>query len=233
MSPPTTEQEFISTLTQLFLAGKQSAPFISLRLWYEDGCIKYFFTNNPPKNYELFRRNSLGPPLPASIPDEPPAPLLERNEPVQTNQNKSKRGRPARKRRRPSDQSLPSPEIPRSNGQAFHSVPEEVSDYDAERDISIASVPEQASDYEADKDISVASVPCSNSFQILADLEENEGLESCDEKNQEVEKGEGISTKTSSSDFIRECVRCKQMKLVTLYDMLCRDCWATKYVILK
>ena len=45
------EHDLVHSLTNLFLAStsKSTAQYMSLRFWHENGEIKYFFTNAPPR----------------------------------------------------------------------------------------------------------------------------------------------------------------------------------------
>ena len=68
------EANLVSKLTEVFLSAKETDSYISLRLWFEEGDLKYFFTNQPPRNIhnkqQHDKESSAPPAAAASLPTE-------------------------------------------------------------------------------------------------------------------------------------------------------------------
>ena len=201
-------QDTIRNLTDTLLCVKERVKFASLRIWFEEGELKFFLTNLPQ------RKGKRGPTydgrtvdIPASTPvdtsalDSAPAvggdPSI--NQPlgvVQQPTNPRKRGRPPRKR--PCVTSTPS------------NSPEQLRTLPSEEHTERINI----SDLSASRDFTTVDIPCSNSFQALADLDK-------DEENPEEEP----EINYRKVLFCRECpgYNSPLYKCVELY-YCCNDC---------
>ena len=197
------ESKLVSTLTDVFLSLRDINPHTSLRLWYDDGgMIKYYLTNNPLKmqNNDSTRVH--------------PSVIAQENLPEVNSINKR-----TRKRRCPVEQP-PSPEI--SRGTCSNMSREEV-----------------VSDFEADRDVSVTSIPCSNRFDVLEDdssgpVQQNDQMGQADEDKLDtgdigdvaeniLEISNGSVTAPSQN---RLCNLCKKVPVSESYHVRCEECFS-------
>ena len=154
-----TQSDILSCLITSLQKVQEDLSFVSLRIWFEEGEMKFFFTNLPPRNkrqpvISTTRTPTLPPGLNSERPIENTTPILtDQPAATQTDFQTKTRGRPPRKRRCPTSSST-SPEHLR-NATETVTTPANVS--------IISESRSPASSY---------SIPCTNSFQVLADLEE-------------------------------------------------------------
>ena len=166
----------IGCLTNILDVLKNQQPSVSLRLWYDKGTLNFFLSNLPSRNK---RRMTVSQ---DDFPDEtgvrgPPPPLLESSPPsIKTKQ----RGKKRRCNVSPPDQ------LRESSSPGGH----QVSFIDEQRDVSIVSL----------------SVPCSNSFDALTNLHDDQELEP--------ESAESLitngSVESKPSPVMMRCRRCSE-----------------------
>ena len=210
------DAELVSTLTQAFLSSKESGPFTSLRLWYEQGVLKYFFTNQPPR----INQNR---PQQTVEPQEPPLVCEDQIT------------RPTRRTRKrkcsSSDVQTSTPENLRTCESGQTEDPD-VSELDVERETSIANISCQnrfsvlAAD---DEDFDVHPVEPIHSSNISCvrvdkDLEsEHANSHNEDINNTCVPEEEDKST-TDDKSSNRMCKDCKTVRVELYYHSRCPDC---------
>ena len=171
LSPPSvatmTDIETISSLTNALSTIRLQQPLVSLRLWYDEGKLQFFFTNLPPRNKRNLPANpakytgeySTQHPPPPRVPSPPPPPV--------------KKGRG---RKRQNISSTPD----------HHSTPtEQLRSADPVIDLQPTFIEH--------RDTSIASVPCSNSFEALSNLANDDGYndQDCNSTPSETEHGDG------------------------------------------
>ena len=140
------DSETIQTLTNTLLALKRN-PFVSLRMWFEEGQLRYFLSNLPPKN----ARNSSDKTRPAKEKESDPP----NTSPVKT------RGK-GRKRQCLSSTPGNRSSEPEQLRRGRESVDLQVSVLELDREID-----------EPDDGRHNATIPCSNTFDILANLNDS------------------------------------------------------------
>ena len=150
-------QEIINSLTSTLLNIKEHQPFASLRIWFENGEIKFFLTNLPPRKG---RQSSTPTPsertvgAPESTPVDTPVENFPTDQAAPSIAPRPRtRGRPPRKR--PCTTSTPS------------SSPEQLRTRTDQTNADCANV----SIMSHNRNLSYVDIPCSNSFQVLADLD--------------------------------------------------------------
>ena len=161
--------DIINSLQDTLMTAQLHLPYVSLRVWFEGGELKFFLTNLPPRNS---KRNVISTDNPKQSQDlrvpyearastpaaavEPSPPTLPPQPP--TNSLTAGRTRPRRKRRCP-----PSPcPSPTEDLRAFHGG------------ASFNSTSAEVSNLDVTRNLSVVNIPCRNSFQILADLQDSD-----------------------------------------------------------
>ena len=150
------EEETLRALNSSFFALKQLQPLVTFRVWHEEGEVKFFLSNLAPRNKrsrpthpsrnltaQEKSKEEIQPPPP---PSPPPASLRGRGRKRQcVSTSTPDRQTELIKDDRPSD-SL------------------QISNIQEERDFSTTFL---------NQENSIPSIPCSNSFQVLSNLEED------------------------------------------------------------
>ena len=121
------DRDFINSLTTLFLSEKSKAKYVSLRLWIENGEVRYFLTNTPRR---VNHRNDQARPRTSSNHSNSPTISTPAWESSTESSRNSKQRRPCR----------PSPTSPEVVRDAPNLLPEalDTSDMDNARDRDLA-----------------------------------------------------------------------------------------------
>lgn len=175
--------EILNQLTATFTAASDQFAFTSLRVWKENNEIRFFLSNLPPRHT---RKNSSTHPSPGSSPKQDPHEQGEESDPqpaTPTLHNMQTRGRPARKRRKPSTDRTP--EIARSKETSQPNI--------------------DTSSLELERTLSIASIPCSNSFQALATLDIDDMSQDSTEDN--LKDSNQDTSMNNTQDFIKDNIK--------------------------
>ena len=173
------DSDTIQTLTNT-LTNLSSLPFISLRIWYEEGQLKYFLSNLPPRHTRKPIQEAAtvpGTEKRVNVPPPEPSPVKTRGR---------GRKRPCVNSSTPDGQSAPDPPDQMRRGSSTSTAILQVSEMEGSRE----SVCE-------DSIISV-SIPCANTFEVLSTLGD------IDQEAAEIQESE------EKSDTPPCCPRCIQ-----------------------
>ena len=211
------DAELVSTLTQAFLSSKESGPFTSLRLWYEQGVLKYFFTNQPPRINQNRPQQSV----------EPQDPHIVREDQIM---------RPTRRTRKrkcsSSEVQTSTPENLRSceSGQTDD---HDVSELDDERETSVANiscqnrfsvlVADEDDDVHPEEPVPSSNISCARVDEDLEYERTNSYSEDLNNGNVCVAQEEDKSTSDDRSSN-RMCIDCKIVRVELYYHSRCPDC---------
>ena len=192
-----------STLIKNFKCAKQHSTYVSLRIWYQNGELRFFLTNSPPKNnLEATKSN-----VPASTPSSQHSTM------------------PARKRKCPPSVSPP-PEIARNDMFDDSNGNGDISTLAVERDPEPSELSSDLSINPHEEEITV-NVDCRNSFQALADLDGDEQEDdSCsvhDADNDDCNPFEEVIPPKEKIN--RLCLNCYEVRVPKPWNLQCRECW--------
>ena len=171
------DEEILGFLSSAFTKLKQTHPAVSYRVWHEEGEIRFFLTNLPYRKRRNVPRNQTAKTSKEDY--EPPPPPTPSPPPLKR-----------RKKRGTGLTSTPDP---------FLYTPEQLRDDRRTESLQLTTTHE-------DRQQSFPSIPCSNTFAVLANLED--------------------SVPTTNPIPQMECVHCNStFKQVTNnhYDLLCNS----------
>ena len=161
-----TEQDLITSLISALSITKTTSPFSSLRIWYENGNMKFFLTNAEPRNTR--KPSPPNQPDNASSPDEP-----KNNHELGQASTRQSKGRP--RKRRYQSSAVESLEVQRSTRLQ--------TEYPS---ISIIDAPQSTESREE----SVITIPCQNQYNILANLSDDNVCENSDNDEDDGQVGD-------------------------------------------
>ena len=143
------EEETLRQLSIAFAGLKQLQPSVSFRVWHEEGEIKFFLSNLPPRN----RRSRPTTPRRSEEELQPPPP------PSPPPANQRGRGR----KRQCVSTSTPDRQT------------EQIKDNRPSDSLQISNIQEDRDHSKTfqNQEYSIPSIPCSNSFQVLSNMEED------------------------------------------------------------
>ena len=161
------DEEIILHLTRTFTSLKTVQPSISLRMWYNEGKLQYFFTNLPPRNSRNRPANprmKCGDDQPDDV-EPPPPPVMGGGDDL------SSVGPPPRQVER-SPSPLPIKQRGKGRKRKCMAVSTPASTPEILRTTSTPPA-HQTSTIEEDRNVSVVSIPVSNSFELLSSLDDD------------------------------------------------------------
>ena len=209
------EEDIIEGLVSIFSSAKESCPNISLKFWYNNGQLGFFFcTNNQlrsrgERNLEPSSKNATLSPAGEKSVD------LQTSSPIQTRQSKRKRKKV--------NTLQDSPEI--------------------HRDCDERQTSGHISTLNTSRNNTEISVPCQNSFEVLRELNtnddgccENEDDDEETSEDEDVDEEEGndkdsderilVSAEDKNSRGSNPiCVDCKEAEVPHPSNHWCRDCF--------
>ena len=212
MTDTDSEREILSGLLNLFTDARSLYDFSSLRIWREDGEVRFFLTNNPPPNKskqnivaksttaQMSECSPLSPPRHTSNEGPPTTSLTTktRTSPATT------RTQAKKKRRRESG--TWSPEIFRNNDDQDFTL--NVTHLEEEREDNFNT------DVDED-DVIIPNVPVSNIFDALTCKENTEKIKLCYDCSYDKLENHG-------KHFEKSCDHCGSFQSVDHYQ--CKDC---------